>query len=106
MVLEQINAGGDRNFGYWIFDESDAQAAIIDPSGNPQEFLKRVDRDGALVRWVIATHDHGDHTGGMRELATKTMATTTTTIKIIIDDEGVGLDILPKAKTVPPNEPM
>ncbi len=76
MILEQISTGGDRNFGYWIFDESDAQAAIIDPSGNPQEFLKRVDPNDATVCWVIATHDHGDHTGGMRELATKTMAKT------------------------------
>jgi len=74
MILEQVRTAGDRNFGYWIMDESTKEAAVIDPSGKPQAFLDRAKKSGAQIRWIIATHDHGDHTGGIQQIAQKTDA--------------------------------
>lgn len=74
MLLEQIRTGGDRNFGYWIMDRPTRETAVIDPSGKPDAFLRRAERDNATIRWVIATHDHPDHTGGITQIARKTGA--------------------------------
>ena len=57
-------------------DGSSRQAAVIDPSGKPDTFLRRAERDNANIRWVIATHDHPDHTGGIVQIARKTGAQT------------------------------
>jgi hydroxyacylglutathione hydrolase len=74
MILKQIPTAGDRNFGYWLLDETTNQAAVIDPSGHPDAFLDLARKSNAQIRWVIATHDHSDHTGGIREIARKTGA--------------------------------
>jgi hydroxyacylglutathione hydrolase len=74
MIFEQIRTGGDRNFGYWIMDQSKREAAVVDPSGAPDAFLRLAEHDNATIRWVIATHDHPDHTGGIQQIARKTGA--------------------------------
>jgi hydroxyacylglutathione hydrolase len=74
MILQQIRAAGDRNFGYWILDENTREAAVVDPSGRPNIFLELAKQDNATIRWVIATHDHGDHTAGIRQIADNTNA--------------------------------
>ena len=74
MILEQVRTAGDRNFGYWVMDEDTKQAAVIDPSGKPQAFLDRAQQTSATIKWVIATHDHGDHTGGIQRIARETDA--------------------------------
>ena len=74
MILEQVRTAGDRNFGYWILDETTNEAAVIDPSGKPQAFLDRAKKSGVQIRWIIATHDHGDHTSGIQHIAQKTDA--------------------------------
>ena len=76
MIFEQIRTGGDRNFGYWIMDQSTREAAVVDPSGAPDAFLRRAERDHATIRWVIATHDHPDHTGGFQQISRKAGAKT------------------------------
>jgi glyoxylase-like metal-dependent hydrolase (beta-lactamase superfamily II) len=74
MILQQIRTGGDRNFGYWILDESTKKAAVVDPSGKPDIFLELAKQVGAEIQWVIATHDHGDHTDGICQLDNSTGA--------------------------------
>ena len=39
MIFQQIRAGGDRNFGYLIGDEYTKQAAVVDVSYLPEEFI-------------------------------------------------------------------
>lgn len=68
MLIEQIPIGGDRNFGYLIADKERSVAAIVDPSGAPQLFARRIQDLKLSLKWVILTHDHWDHTGGADEL--------------------------------------
>jgi glyoxylase-like metal-dependent hydrolase (beta-lactamase superfamily II) len=68
MVLEQIRAAGDRNFGYLLTDPASKLAAVVDPSGAPEKFVRRLEESGLRLRWVLATHHHFDHTDGAGEL--------------------------------------
>jgi glyoxylase-like metal-dependent hydrolase (beta-lactamase superfamily II) len=64
MIFEQILSGGDRNFGYLVACENTKEAAVIDPSPDPQPCYKRAQELGLSVKYVINTHTHYDHTGG------------------------------------------
>jgi len=65
MIFEQIRAGGDRNFGYLIGDEKTKEAAVIDPSSAPEVFPRAAEKHGLKIVYIIGTHGHGDHTGGI-----------------------------------------
>ena len=74
MFIEQIRAGGDRNFAYIVADESTGEAAIIDPGLQPDEELSFLEKNGLKLIYIIDTHDHFDHTGGNAVLARSTGA--------------------------------
>lgn len=74
MMFWQIEGAGDRNFGYIIGDANHREAAIIDPSHMPKRFLEAAAKPGLKVTYVIGTHSHNDHTGGMAEIRKKTGA--------------------------------
>jgi glyoxylase-like metal-dependent hydrolase (beta-lactamase superfamily II) len=63
MILEQIRAGGDRNFAYLIGDEDSGDAAVVDPANGGEEILRLAAEKGLSLRYVINTHGHYDHTG-------------------------------------------
>ena len=69
MIFEQVRTGGDRNFGYFLADNSEGCSAVVDPSGGADLFLELNERHKCKLKYVICTHDHFDHTGGARELA-------------------------------------
>ncbi len=72
MFFEQIETGGDRNFGYLIGDEGSSKAALVDPSPDPEPCFAMLKQHGFSLEMVINTHSHGDHTGGNRFLKEKT----------------------------------
>ncbi|MBN2288324.1 MAG: MBL fold metallo-hydrolase [Candidatus Glassbacteria bacterium] len=74
MIFEQVRTGGDRNFGYFIADRAEGFAAVIDPSGSAGLFFDLLDRHGCVLKYVILTHDHFDHTGGASQLASQSSA--------------------------------
>lgn len=63
-IFEQIQTGGDRNFGYLVGDGKSKKAALIDPSYIPEKLVERADAQGLNVDYIINTHSHGDHTNG------------------------------------------
>ncbi len=66
-IFEQILTGGDRNFGYLIGDRKSKEAALIDPSYDPQRLIDRAEAQHLQVKWIINTHGHDDHTNGNEE---------------------------------------
>ena len=74
MIFQQIRAGGDRNFGYLIGDEESKEAAVIDPSSSPGVFPPAAEKHGLKIVYIIGTHGHGDHTGGIPALKKRTGA--------------------------------
>lgn len=63
-IFEQIRSGGDRNFGYLIGDRKAKEAALVDPSYTPEAFVERAKAQGLVVKVIINTHGHADHTNG------------------------------------------
>jgi len=74
VILKQILAGGDRNFSYIIADEISHAAAAIDPGFPPASETDFLKQNGLLLRYIINTHGHTDHTAGNEMLAKLTGA--------------------------------
>ena len=50
------------NDAYLIVDESSLEAAVIDPGQGAQKVLASLKLSGAVVKYVLNTHGHADHT--------------------------------------------
>jgi len=68
MIFEQIRSGGDRNFAYIIVSEDTEEAALVDPSPEPQKVMARIGQ-GVKIKYVINTHSHFDHASGNDRIA-------------------------------------
>ncbi len=73
MKVEQLYTGCLAEAAYYI--ESNGEAAIIDPLRETGPYLKRAEKDGAVIKYIFETHFHADFVSGHVELAKKTGAT-------------------------------
>lgn len=64
MIFEQIPSGGDRNFGYLVASPDSKEAAVVDPSPDPNPCLRKVEEFDLNVVYVVNTHSHFDHSAG------------------------------------------
>ncbi len=71
----QLHLGGDRNFCYLLGDRETNAAAAVDPGYEPERMLAIAEEHGLRIRYILATHGHGDHIGGIQRLAALTGAT-------------------------------
>ncbi|MEM3640386.1 MAG: MBL fold metallo-hydrolase [Candidatus Bathyarchaeia archaeon] len=67
MFFKQIKHHGD-NFSYLIADETTKEAAVVDPSFNVETITKLLKDQGFKLKFIINTHEHGDHTAGNQDL--------------------------------------
>jgi glyoxylase-like metal-dependent hydrolase (beta-lactamase superfamily II) len=65
MIFYQIQAGGDRNFAYLVGDADGGKAALFDPPSDISKFTSLLDKHSLQVEYIVLTHGHGDHTGGV-----------------------------------------
>jgi len=61
MFFKQVIQRGD-NFSYIIADDTTKEAAVVDPSFNADAIIRILRNQNLNVKYVINTHDHGDHT--------------------------------------------
>lgn len=55
-----------------VWCEVTMQAAVIDPGGEIERILRRIDAAGVTLTKIILTHGHMDHVGGAADLAKAT----------------------------------
>ncbi|HVP93401.1 MAG TPA: MBL fold metallo-hydrolase [Acidobacteriota bacterium] len=67
MFFRQIKQSGD-NFSYVIADEATRECAVVDPNFNTDAIIRLVKDQNLLVKYVIDTHGHFDHTAGNEEI--------------------------------------
>jgi glyoxylase-like metal-dependent hydrolase (beta-lactamase superfamily II) len=48
--------------------------AVIDPGGDAAEILSAIERDGLTVKYILLTHAHFDHIGGVADVVEATHA--------------------------------
>jgi len=57
------------------------EAAVIDPGGETQKIIEEVDKNGAILKYIILTHFHLDHTLSAQEIKKEKVA------KILIHED-------------------
>ncbi len=74
MIVKQVwTANAYRNFNYLIVCPQTGEALAIDPLDH-EKCLKRAKDAGWDITQVLNTHEHGDHTGGNRQVIAATGA--------------------------------
>lgn len=63
--------GPMQNFVYLVADESTREGLVVDSGWETGPIVSQAEKDRARVRFVVATHNHFDHTSTLRELAGK-----------------------------------
>ena len=53
---------------YIIHDEKTKETRVIDPAGEVDKIMEMLDILQAKVKYIVLTHCHGDHIGGVNEL--------------------------------------
>lgn len=74
MDVRQILIPRMANFAYIVADETSSDAAVIDPSFEPEKILDEAGRAGYSITHVINTHAHSDHISGNAEILEATGA--------------------------------
>jgi len=70
MFFKQIQQHGD-NFSYLIADKISGEAAVVDSSFNSGKILQILKDNSLVLKYIINTHEHTDHTAGNAELRSK-----------------------------------
>jgi glyoxylase-like metal-dependent hydrolase (beta-lactamase superfamily II) len=70
MFFKQIQQHGD-NFSYLIADKTSGEAAVVDSSFNSGNILQILKDNSLVLKYIINTHGHTDHTAGNAELRSK-----------------------------------
>ena len=86
MYLKQLKVGYLENFEYILADPYERIGTVIDPGFGGKEVdrtIEEASRDGITIKYIIVTHFHQDHIGGVKEMAEKTGA------ELIVHDDEV-----------------
>ena len=67
MFFKQVQQHGD-NFSYIIADTVTGEAAVVDSSFNAGEIARILTAENLILKYIINTHGHSDHTAGNAEL--------------------------------------
>lgn len=71
MIIKTIIAGMYEENCYLVMDEKTKELAIIDPGGQANILEKEIKLLGAKPKFILLTHGHMDHVGGVVELINK-----------------------------------
>ncbi|TCO79840.1 MBL fold metallo-hydrolase [Marinisporobacter balticus] len=71
MILERIPAGIYAVNCYILACEETKKACIIDPGGDADELLSYIEKKGLDLAFILLTHAHGDHIGGIPQIKEK-----------------------------------
>ncbi|MGD2177365.1 MAG: MBL fold metallo-hydrolase [Anaerolineae bacterium] len=74
MILHTIPAGMNRTNCYIVGCEETHRGAVIDPGGEGQKIVQEIERSGLEIQYVLVTHAHFDHIGGIADVIDATAA--------------------------------
>lgn len=74
MIFHVLPVGVFQANCYIIGDEDSKKGAIVDPGGDPDGILNLCNSLGLDIKYILLTHGHGDHIGGVFDLKEATGA--------------------------------
>ncbi|MBI3744830.1 MAG: MBL fold metallo-hydrolase [Chloroflexi bacterium] len=74
MILKVIPVTAFVENAYILADEKTKEAVIFDPGGEADRILEVVDELGVTVKYILDTHGHMDHVGGVAKVKEATGA--------------------------------
>lgn len=67
MQINCIPSGALGANTYYVRDEDTNKGFIIDPGGFNTSMKNLIEKDNCDIQYIILTHGHGDHIGGVKE---------------------------------------
>jgi hydroxyacylglutathione hydrolase len=74
MNIEQIKVGFMDVFCYLISCPRTQEALFIDPAGDEEELVRKVKEKTLILKYIVNTHGHADHTCGNKTVKALTGA--------------------------------
>lgn len=74
MIVERLPVGVYAANCYIVYSSDTSEAIVVDPGGEGEEILNRIKDLKLDVKYIILTHGHGDHIGGLLEVKNGTKA--------------------------------
>lgn len=71
MQIETIIVGPFEVNCYLIYDQSDRTGVVIDPGGDEESIIRRIEKGKVIPRAILLTHGHGDHIAAVKPLKEK-----------------------------------
>ena len=69
MLVRQIAVGPMQNFVYLLADKPGGEGLVVDSGWEIDPIVSAAEKASVSVKFVVATHNHFDHTSSLRELA-------------------------------------
>lgn len=67
-LVTTLAVGGLQTNCYILKSDDSDDCAVIDPGGEPERIVEAVKQAGLELRYILCTHGHPDHTGGVSKL--------------------------------------
>jgi glyoxylase-like metal-dependent hydrolase (beta-lactamase superfamily II) len=74
MEIKKLSLGQIGTNCYVIWDENSKEAAVIDPGFVDQRIMAIINQNMLNVKYILLTHGHFDHIGGVKEIKNLTGA--------------------------------
>lgn len=87
MKIHRFPLGSLFANGYLVYDESH-KAFFVDPGGDPDDVIAAIEGNSLQLEWILLTHGHADHVGGVNALAERFNCS----VAIHKDDAGMLID--------------
>ncbi|MBU5439645.1 MBL fold metallo-hydrolase [Tissierella sp. MSJ-40] len=71
MKILRIPAGIYAANCYIIYPEDKKEGIVLDPGGDVEDIIAAIDRNDLNIKYIILTHGHADHIGGVKGLKDK-----------------------------------